>query len=80
MHKAAHPLGSVDSSNTRHQKGWRLRHHGDGDHVCCVFMLYVVVFSSHCHCATCTTPREIARLGMMHEQVKLHFWPLTIGG
>ena len=46
MRKAAHPLGGVDSSNTGHQRGWRLHHHGGDD--CYVFMLYdMVLLSGH---------------------------------
>ena len=30
MHKAAHPLGGVGSSNPRRWRGERLHHHGDG--------------------------------------------------
>ena len=38
MHKAAHPSGSVGSSNPCHLRGWRLHHHVDGVcHVVCAF-------------------------------------------
>ena len=41
MHKAAHSLGSVESSNPHGWRGKRLHHHG-GD-VCCVLCVCVVV-------------------------------------
>jgi hypothetical protein len=38
MWKAAHPLGGMDSSNSRRWRGERLQHHGDVVcHVVCAF-------------------------------------------
>ena len=44
MHKDAHPLGGVGSSNSRRWKGKRLHHHGDG--VCWMICAFCVVFDS----------------------------------
>ena len=47
MRKAAHPLGSMDSSNPRRWRGERLHHHGDV--VCRVVCAFCAVSSGRCH-------------------------------
>jgi hypothetical protein len=47
MHKAAHSLGNVDSSNPHCLRHWWLHHHGCG--VSCVFALCTAVSSGYCH-------------------------------
>jgi hypothetical protein len=41
MHKATHPRGGVDSSNSCRPRGWRLHHHGGV--VCLVICAFCVL-------------------------------------